>query len=54
MMLDGVVSRLAVTHMLEAEATLARGDHMVEEMRREAIEAARRGSMRTEGDPPKP
>ncbi len=31
MMRDGVVSRLAVPQILEAEATLDRADHIVEE-----------------------
>ena len=30
--------RLYISQVLEAEATLARGDHIIEEMRREARE----------------
>ena len=42
--------RLYISQILEAEETLARGDHIVEEMRREAPSAARRRS-RTDGKP---
>jgi predicted transcriptional regulator len=42
--------RLYISQVLEAEATLARGDHIIEEMRREARSAARRRSKRTEAD----
>ena len=34
--------RLYISQILEAEETLARGDHIVEEMRREPASAARR------------
>ena len=36
--------RLYISQILEAEATLARGDHIVEGMRREAPSAAKRGA----------
>jgi len=35
--------RLYISQILEAESTLARGDHIVEEMRREARERSKAG-----------
>jgi hypothetical protein len=35
--------RLSISQILEAEETLARGDHIVEEMRREASERRKKG-----------
>jgi hypothetical protein len=45
--------RLYISQLLEAEETLARGDHIVEEMRREAGERPQGGEP-TDGDPLKP
>jgi len=36
-------TRLYISQILEAEETLARGDHIVEEMRREALERREAG-----------
>jgi hypothetical protein len=41
--------RLYISQILEAEATLARGDDIIEEMRREAIERSEPGSEKDGG-----
>ena len=41
--------RLYISQILEAEATLARGDHIVEEMRREAGERRKAGEEKDGG-----
>ena len=43
--------RLYISQILEAEETLARGDHIVEEMGARPASAARRRSKRTDADP---
>ena len=41
--------RLYISQILDAEATLAGGDHIVEEMRREAQERRKAGEQESEG-----
>ena len=46
--------RLYISQILEAEETLARGDHIVEGMQREARERRKAGGKKTDGGPLKP
>jgi predicted transcriptional regulator len=46
--------RLYISQILEAEETLARGDHIVEGMQSEARERRKAGGNRTDGGPLKP
>jgi hypothetical protein len=41
--------RLYISQILEAEATLARGDHIIEEMRHEAVEHSESGEKKHGG-----
>ena len=46
--------RLYISQILEAEATLARGDRIIEEMRHEGNERSKSGEEKGEGEPLKP